>query len=108
MAVIKPFRGLRPVKELAAKVASPPYDVLNSEEAREMAKGNPISFLHINKPEIDLPPDTDLYDEKVYAKGSENLQKMINDKVFVQDEKPCFYLYKQIMGEHQQIGIVAR
>lgn len=107
MAVIKPFRGLRPVKELAAKVASPPYDVLNSEEAREMAKGNPISFLHINKPEIDLPPDTDLYDEKVYAKGSENLQKMINDKVFVQDEKPCFYLYKQIMGEHQQVGIVA-
>ena len=63
MSVIKPFKGLRPIKEFAEKVASPPYDVINSEEAREMAKGNPYSFLHVNKPEIDLPPDTDLYSE---------------------------------------------
>ena len=106
MAVVKPFPALRPTKELASKVASPPYDVLNSEEAREFAKGNPHSFLHINKPEIDLDPGVDLYDESVYKKGSENLLKLINDKVLVKDDKPCFYLYRQIMGKHKQLGLV--
>ena len=72
MAVVKPFKGLRPKREYAEKVASPPYDVLNSKEAREMAAGNPYSFLHVVKPEIDLDPDIDLYDEKVYQKGGEN------------------------------------
>ncbi|NOX90608.1 MAG: DUF1015 domain-containing protein [Calditrichaeota bacterium] len=107
MATVKPFRGLRPKAELAAKVASPPYDVLNTEEAREMAKDNPYSFLHINKPEIDLPPGTDLYDDSVYAKGKENLDRFIKEGVLIQDEKPCFYVYRQIMGNHQQIGLVA-
>ncbi len=107
MAIIKPFKGLRPRKELAAKVAAPPYDVLSSEEARALAKNNPYSFLHINKPEIDLPPGTDLYDESVYQKGKENLQRFIKEGILIQDEKPMFYIYRQIMGNHQQIGLVA-
>jgi len=107
MSIVKPFRGLRPIKEMAAKVASPPYDVINSQEAREMAKGKPYTFLHVNKPEIDLPPDTDLYSDAVYQQGAKNLQKLIDEKILVNDEKPCFYLYKQIMGSHEQIGLVA-
>ncbi len=107
MAIIKPFKGLRPKPEFAEKVASPPYDVLNTEEARAMAKDNPYSFLHINKPEIDLPVGTNLYDDAVYAKGRENLERFIKEGIFIQDEKPCFYVYRQIMGNHQQIGLVA-
>ncbi len=107
MAKIKPFKGLRPKPELAEKVASPPYDVLNTEEARAMAKDNPYSFLHINKPEIDLPPGTNLYDDAVYAKGKENLDRLIKEGVLLQDEKPSFYVYRQIMGNHRQIGLVA-
>lgn len=107
MSIIKPFKGLRPKKELAEQVASPPYDVLNSEEARKMAKNNPYTFLHINKPEIDLPPETDHYDEDVYLQGHANLKKFIHDGILVQDELPAFYVYRQIMGEHSQIGLVA-
>ena len=107
MAVVKPFRGLRPTRDLAEKVASPPYDVINSAEARELAKNNSISFLHVNKPEIDLPPDTDIYDPRVYTRGAENLKKLIQDKIMVQDEVPYFYLYRQVMGEHSQLGLVA-
>lgn len=107
MSIISPFRGLRPKKKFAEKVASPPYDVLNSQEAREMAKENPLSFLHINKPEIDLDPSTHLYDPKVYQKGAENLKKLMNEGIFFQDEKPYFYIYRQIMGTHQQTGLVA-
>ncbi len=107
MSVIKPFKGIRPKTEIAAKVASPPYDVLNSNEAREMAKENHYSFLHINKPEIDLPPETNLYSEEVYQKGAENLKRFINEGILIQDEKPCFYVYRQIMGGHSQIGLVA-
>ena len=107
MAKIKPFKGLRPKQEFVEKVASPPYDVLNTEEARAMAKNNPYSFLHINKPEIDLPQGTNLYDESVYTKGKENLERFIQEGVFIQDKKPCFYVYRQIMGKHQQIGLVA-
>ena len=101
MADIRPFRGLRPKKELADKVAAPPYDVLNSEEAREMAKDNPYSYLHINKPEIDLEKGIDLYDNRVYLKGAENLQKFIVQEIVAQDETPHFYVYKQIMGKHE-------
>ncbi len=107
MSVIKPFKGLRPRKDLAEKVASPPYDVLNSAEARELAKDNPYSFLHINKPEIDLPEEVHPYDETVYKKGAENLQKFIAEGVLQQDDSPCFYVYRQIMGEHTQTGLVA-
>ena len=107
MPDVRPFKGLRPARELAEKVAAPPYDVLNSEEARELAKDNPFSFLHVSKPEIDLPEGIDQYDEQVYEKGVENFQKMIADKILIQDEKPCFYIYRQIMGDHEQTGIVA-
>ena len=107
MSVIKPFKGLRPKKQYAEKVASHPYDVINSEEAREIAAGNPLSFLHVNKPEIDLPAGTDLYSEPVYEQGAKNLKKLIDDEIMIPDEKPCFYIYKQIMGDHEQIGLVA-
>jgi len=107
MAVVRPFAGLRPRKENAARLASPPYDVLSSEEAREMAKDNPVSFLHVIKPEIDLEPAMDPHDKRVYEKGAENLQEMIRDGILVQDRGPAFYIYKQLMGNHQQIGLVA-
>jgi uncharacterized protein (DUF1015 family) len=107
MAVVKPFRGLRPTSELAEKVAAPPYDVISSAEARELAKNNPVSFLHVNKPEIDLPPDTGLYDPVVYQRGADNLKTFVRDKVLVLDEKPFFYLYRQVMGDHMQLGLVA-
>ncbi|NOX36337.1 MAG: DUF1015 domain-containing protein [Calditrichaeota bacterium] len=107
MVTVRPFRGLRPRKDLAAKVAAPPYDVLSSEEAREMARDNPYSFLHVNKPEIDLEPGIDLYDPRVYQKGAENLKRLIQQGVMFQDEEPRFYVYKQVMGSHEQIGLVA-
>lgn len=107
MARIKPFRGLRPRGELAHKVASPPYDVLDSDEARQMAHGNPLSFLHVNKPEIDLPPSMDLYRDEVYAKGAENFKKLRDEGVFFQDPSPCLYVYQQKMGDHIQVGLVA-
>lgn len=107
MATVRAFRGLRPRQELAAQVAAPPYDVLDSEEARQMATGNPYSFLHVNKPEIDLPPDIDVYDEQVYQKGAENLRSFMDKQVMIQDEKPNFYIYRQVMGSHRQIGLVA-
>ncbi|MBD3224199.1 MAG: DUF1015 family protein [Caldithrix sp.] len=107
MANIKPFKGLRPKKEYAAKVASPPYDVLNTEEAREMAKNNPYSFLHINKPEIDLPTDTHPYNKAVYKKGAENLKRFVEHGYLVQDDRAVFYIYRQIMNDHEQYGLVA-
>ncbi|MEJ2362234.1 MAG: DUF1015 family protein [Gammaproteobacteria bacterium] len=107
MSLIKPFRGLRPTPAHAADVVAPPYDVLNTEEARVRAQGRPYSFLHISKPEIDLPPDTDPYDPRVYAKGAENLQKLIAEQILMRDAKPVYYAYRLIMGEHQQVGLVA-
>lgn len=106
MATVKPFRGYRPA-EHAEQIACPPYDVINSREAREMAKGNPLSFLHVEKPEIDLPEDVDLYDEQVYAKGRENLDKFIARGILKQDSKPCFYVYGQTMDGRTQYGLVA-
>jgi len=107
MSLIKPFAGLRPATGKAADVLAPPYDVLNTEEAREMVQGKPWSFLHISKPEIDLPPDTDPYDDSVYAKGAENFQHMINEGVLVRDDADCYYAYRITMGDHQQTGLVA-
>lgn len=107
MATIRPFAALRPKPELASLVCELPYDVMSSEEAAEMAEGNPLSFLHVSKPEIDLPDGTDVYSDAVYAKGAENLQKLIADGVLFQDEKPCYYLYRQIMKGHSQTGLVA-
>ncbi len=107
MADVRPFRGLRPKKEYAEKVAAPPYDVLNSQEARLLAKENLYSFLHVNKPEIDLDENIDLYDERVYRKGAENLQRLIREGILQQDPEPRFYVYKQVMGTHEQVGLVA-
>ncbi len=106
MAELKPFRGFRPRPDLAARIASPPYDVISSDEAREMARGNPYSFLHVGKPEIDLDPTVSLYDDRVYARGRENLTRMIQDGVLIRDPTPCLYLYQQRMGEHVQVGVV--
>src|SRR6185295_13731121 len=97
MATIKPFAALRPKPELAAQICELPYDVMSSEEARQMAAGNPLSFLHVSKPEIDLPPNTDIYSATVYAKGKENFQHLISQGALRQDAQPCFYLYRQVM-----------
>lgn len=107
MATLKPFAALRPKPELAAQICELPYDVMSSEEARQIAAGNPLSFLHVSKPEIDLPPGTDLYSPEVYVKGRENFQKLIAQGALQQDAQPCFYLYRQIMGAHAQVGLVA-
>ena len=106
MALVAPFKGYRVRKDLAQKVASRPYDVISSEEAREEAKDNPFSFLHVIKPEIDLPPDTDVHSTMVYEKGRENLEKMIKDGILVQDPSPCFYIYAQKFLGKTQYGIL--
>ena len=106
MARIEPFKGIRPKKELADKVASPPYDVLNSQEAKEITAKNELSFLRIIKPEVDLPEGIDLYSDQVYAKAKENFEKFIKDGILIQDERKNFYLYKQIWGDHEQVGLV--
>ncbi|HTD65893.1 MAG TPA: DUF1015 domain-containing protein, partial [Candidatus Limnocylindria bacterium] len=106
MATIRPFPALRPQPQLASQICELPYDVMSSDEARQFAAGNPLSFLHVSKPEIDLPPGTDLYSPQVYAKGRENLQKLIAERALRQDRVACFYLYRQIMGAHSQVGIV--
>ncbi len=107
MATIKPFAALRPRTDLAARICELPYDVMSSEEARVMAEGNPLSFLHVSKPEIDLAPGTDLYSAAVYNQGLENFSKLIDAGYLIQDATPCFYLYRQIMGQHTQLGLVA-
>lgn len=106
MATVRPLKGFRPLPHLAAEVAAKPYDVLSSEEARAEAANKPLSFLHVGKPEIDLPPDLHLYDDRVYAKGRSNLDRLVQDHILVQDPEPCFYLYAQTMGGHTQYGIV--
>jgi uncharacterized protein (DUF1015 family) len=107
VARIEPFRAWRPQIKLSAQVASPPYDVLSSAEAREMAADNPLSFLHVVKPEIDLEPDTDIYSDAVYARGSENLRRLIDQGILLREEGPALYLYRQKMKDHVQTGLVA-
>ncbi len=107
MVIVRPFNGVRPRKDLYEKIASPPYDVLDSEEAREMVKNNQISFLRVIKPEVDLDPNVDLYSEPVYQKGKENLHNLISEGQMVKDDKPMFYFYRQVMGDHSQYGLVA-
>ncbi len=106
-ALIRPFRGLRPLPERAGDVAAPPYDVLNTREARRRTEGKPYSFLHIAKPEIDLPPGTDPFSPKVYAKGAENLARFVAKGVLIRDETPVYYIYRLQMGEHTQTGFAA-
>ncbi|MES9839737.1 MAG: DUF1015 family protein [Candidatus Thiodiazotropha endolucinida] len=107
MPLIRAFPGLRPAEGRAADVAAPPYDVMNEAEAREMVDGRPWSFLHISRPEIDLPQGTDPYASEVYAKAAENLKEMEREGILIRDKKPCFYVYRLTMGEHQQTGLVA-
>lgn len=107
MTLVRPFPALRPAPGRAPEVVAPPYDVLNTEEARALAAGRPYSFLHISKPEIDLPAGTDPYAPEVYAKAAENLQAMIAAGILVQDDAPCYYAYRLIMADHVQTGIVA-
>jgi len=106
MPVIKPFKAFRPQPDLVTKVASPPYDVLNSEEARQLVKDNPDSFLHVNKAEIDLDSSIDHYDQKVYEKARENLDRLIEKKKYLQDEQEKIYIYRQIMKGRSQTGLV--
>ena len=107
MSLVRPFKALRPAAGKAEQVASLPYDVMNREEAKAMAAGNPDSFLHVGRSEIDLPDDVSAYDAEVYAKARENLVQMEADGVLVQDEKPMFYIYRQIMSGRVQTGLVA-
>jgi uncharacterized protein (DUF1015 family) len=107
MSLIRAFRGLRPAPGQAGAIAAPPYDVLSSDEARQRAAGKPWSFLHISKPEIDLPRDIDIYSAEVYAKAAENLAKMLAAGVLVHDAAPCYYAYRLTMGDHVQTGLVA-
>ncbi len=104
--LVTPIRGLRPAPERAEEVVAPPYDVLNTAEARVRAEGRPNSFLHISKPEIDLPEGTDPYDPAVYAKGAENLQRLVDDGVLIREEKPCYYIYRLRWEDHVQTGLV--
>src|SRR6059036_2380778 len=107
MATIKPFAALRPAPELASQICELPYDVMSSAEARQIAAPNPLSFLHVSKPEIDLPPHTDIHAPEVYVKGKENFERLIAQRALRQDPQPCFYLYRQVMGGHSQTGLVA-
>jgi len=107
MPLIRPFAGLRPVPERAEDVIAPPYDVLNSEEARQRAAGRPWSFLHISKAEIDLPEATDPFDASVYDRAAVNLQAMVEQGILQRDDQACYYVYRLTMGDHTQTGLVA-
>jgi len=107
VATIRPFRALRPQPDRAQLVASVPYDVVNTEEARALAEENPFSFLHVSRPEIDLPPGTDIHSDAVYRKAVENFEKLIATAPLEKEDEPSVYLYRLIMGDHEQIGVVA-
>jgi len=107
MSTIRPFRGLRPRPDVAAEVASPPYDVLSSDEARELVRENPNSFLRVNKPEVDFPADADTYSDAVYERGRENLARLVSEGLMARDDAPCFYLYRLTWRGRSQTGLVA-
>ena len=107
MADIRPFQALRPTADQVEQIASVPYDVVNTEEAREMAAGNPLSFLHVSRPEIDLPDGTDIYSDQVYRKAVDNFDALIQNGPLETEDVPSIYLYRLIMGDHEQIGVVA-
>lgn len=107
MAIIRPFSALRPPPNRAKEVSSVPYDVVNTDEARALANGNPLSFLHVSRPEIDLPDGTDLYSDSVYRKAVENFQSLIDNCPLEREATPSLYLYQLVMGNHRQIGLVA-
>ncbi|HET9513727.1 MAG TPA: DUF1015 family protein [Gemmatimonadales bacterium] len=103
---LKPFRAWRPRPELAARVASPPYDVVSREEATKLAEGNPLSFLHVGRSDIDLPPEVDPYDPAVYATARANLDRLMQDGVLQQDQQPVLFLYQLTMQGRSQVGVV--
>jgi uncharacterized protein (DUF1015 family) len=106
MAKISPFKALRPAAELAPKVASRPYDVLSSKEAKKEAQGNPYSFLHITKSEIDLPENIDIHSSEVYDKAKQNLNAFVQRNVLFKESKPCYYIYELVMQGRSQTGLV--
>lgn len=106
MAIIKPFKAYRPVRKLASKIAALPYDVMNTEEAREMVEGNEYSFLHVDRGEINFPGKVNIYSEEVYKKSRKVLDEMIENKYYIQDENQCFYIYRQTMKGKSQVGLV--
>lgn len=106
LPLFSPIYGIRPAKGKAQEVVAPPYDVLNSKEARELAKGKPWSFLHVSKAEIDFPEGVDVYSDAVYRKAGDNFKKMIDAGLLVREKKPCFYVYRLQMGAHVQTGLV--
>ncbi|MGD9639455.1 MAG: DUF1015 domain-containing protein [Alphaproteobacteria bacterium] len=106
MPLFRPFSAIRPTPDKAGEIIAPPYDVLNTEEAKEKAKGKPLSFLHVSKPEIDLPDGIDHYAPEVYAKAAENFKKMLDSGVLKRDSKACYYVYRATMGSHVQTGLV--
>lgn len=106
MAVFRPFQAIRPAEIYADQVAALPYDVMNTEEAREMVKGNPISFLHIDRAEIDLPAGTDPYSPEVYKKAAGTLKERETDGTYIREDKPCYYIYQLTMDGRKQAGIV--
>ncbi len=105
MSQIHPFKAWRPKPGLLEEIACVPYDVIDTDEARELAKGKPNSFLHVIRPEIDLPEDTGIYDDAVYQKGAENLKSMMDKGLLMQDEKPSLYIYKLVMDGRPQTGL---
>src|ERR1700752_5264301 len=107
MGTVRPFRALRPPPGTAAAVSAVPYDVVSTAEARILAAGNPLSFLHVSRPEIDLPDGTDTYSDAVYAKSAENFEKLKSDAPLVTDNPPSLYVYRLGMGTHTQTGIAA-
>lgn len=106
MAIIKSFKALRPVQNLASKIAALPYDVMNSEEAREMVKDNEYSFLHVDRAEVNLSKEINIYDKIVYEKARDVLNEMIDNGLYIEESKPCMYIYKQTMKEKSQTGLV--
>src|ERR1022692_39327 len=105
MSALFPFRALRPTPESAARVASVPYDVVSTEEARALSAGNPLSFLHVTRSEIDLPPETNPYDARVYAQAVHNLEALTRDAPLVLEDAPALYVYRLRMGRHEQTGL---
>ncbi len=106
LPLFTPIRGIRPAPGKAQDVIAPPYDVLDSKEARALAADKPLSFLHVSKAEIDLPPGTDVYSPEVYEKAAANFRRLLDEGVLIQDSKPCFYVYRLQMGDHVQTGLV--
>ena len=107
MATVKPFPALMPDATRASEICELPYDVMSTVEARQMADGRPLSFLHVSRPEIDLPQDIDITDSSVYAKARQNLDHLISERALRRDLQANYYLYRQIMGSHSQLGLVA-